>query len=211
MVERRPNQPIAEKTQQEVQKGYNRPSLLRDEDIAFIQHAFARGADEKLDERTRLLIARNVNNPSLTQEQLSTFIGLTTQGTNQILKKGLQILWQASPPELQQRYPEDIINRDRRKHRLTEIEIEERKQKDRNNARSRYYKIQDREAPEEVRGYKKILTEEELKFKKEKISAYNRNYNRNYYKNVRKKKRQEEKRQVELKEQIQVFPEPSNQ
>jgi hypothetical protein len=92
------------------QKEAEKPSRIPDIKIAFIQHAFASGADERLDERRRMFLAHAVTKPHLTLQELAPFAGVgTAEGASHVWSTGLRALWQAAPPELQQRYPLDLL------------------------------------------------------------------------------------------------------
>lgn len=74
--------------------------------IAFVQHAFASGADDKLDERLRLFLAHAVTKPHLTLQELAPLADVgTKERSRQLLQDGLLELWLGSPEELQERYP----------------------------------------------------------------------------------------------------------
>ncbi len=98
------------------QGGAAKPSRIPDYKIAFIQLSFAASADESLDERLRLLLAHAATKPHLTLEELAPFAGVRTgERINQLLNTGVQLLWQNDPPELQQRYPLELLRRHRSK------------------------------------------------------------------------------------------------
>jgi hypothetical protein len=81
-------------------------SRIPEQTITFVQAALATAAAEKLDPRDRRFLAYVVANPLLTMQQLAPFAGIRTrQGAHRIWKAGLQTLWQASPAEIQERYP----------------------------------------------------------------------------------------------------------
>jgi hypothetical protein len=89
-----------------------RQSRISDQKIAFVQHAFASGADDLLNERQRIFLAHAVTKPHLTLQELVPFAGVGTASTvGQLWNTGVKALWQASPPELQQQYPLDLGSR----------------------------------------------------------------------------------------------------
>lgn len=89
------------------------PSRIPALTIAFVQAALATAAAEKLNPRDRRFLAYVVANPHLTLQELASFAGIRTrQGAQRIWKAGLHVLWLASPPELQTRYPlADLLGR----------------------------------------------------------------------------------------------------
>jgi hypothetical protein len=83
-----------------------KPSRIPAQTIAFVQAALATAAAEKLNPRNRRFLAHVVANPLLSLQALAPFAGIRTrQGAHRIWKASLHVLWLASPPELQTRYP----------------------------------------------------------------------------------------------------------
>jgi hypothetical protein len=84
----------------------SKPSRIPEQTIAFVQTALTTAAAEKLNPRDRRFLAQVVANPYLSLQALAPFAGIQTrQGAHRIWKAGLHVLWLASPPELQTRYP----------------------------------------------------------------------------------------------------------
>jgi hypothetical protein len=142
MVERQPNRPSIPESQHTPHEGGNgapgtpiilnerakpppesqegnlpvSPPRIPEQTIIFVQHAYASGADESLKERQRIFIAHAVTKPHLTLKELAPFADVgTAESARHIWDTGLQALWQASPPELQQQYPLDLLRRHRSK------------------------------------------------------------------------------------------------
>jgi hypothetical protein len=89
---------------------------LTDRTIAFIQHSYAAGADEELDERRRLLLARAAAEPHKTLQELAPYAGVSTkERVRQLSDTGIRTLYEADPPELQQRYDLNSLLRSRHK------------------------------------------------------------------------------------------------
>jgi hypothetical protein len=102
------------------QESAAKQSRIPDQKIVFVQHAFASGADDRLDERRRIFLAHAVTKPHLTLQELAPFAGVhTAERARQLWDSGLKALWQASPPELQQQYPLDLL----RRHRLAGVPL----------------------------------------------------------------------------------------
>ncbi len=110
-------QHIVSPPEQPAQADKRKVSRISDQQLAFVQQAYAAGASEKLDERQRIFMAHAVTKPQLTLRELAPFTGVSLQRTHKLLKTGFQTLWEASPLELQQQYPLDILLR----HKLTGI------------------------------------------------------------------------------------------
>ena len=107
----------AQQTEHVPQRGNAaKQSRISDRTITFVQHTFASGADDRLDERRRTFLAHVVTKPYLTLKDLALFAGVgTEEGARQLWDSSLKALWQASPPELQQQYPlVDLSRRIRR-------------------------------------------------------------------------------------------------
>jgi hypothetical protein len=92
-----------------------KPSRIPDQTIAFVQRAFSEGADDKLNQRLRILLAHAVTKPHLPLQELASFAGVrTAERTRQLCSSAIKALWLASPQELQQRYPlADLLRRKR--------------------------------------------------------------------------------------------------
>jgi NUMOD3 motif len=94
-----------------------KPSRIPDRTIAFVQKAFAAGADGKLTEPQKIFIAHVVAKPDLTLQEQAPYAGVATAvEANNVLKRVYKILWQASPPELKQQTT--IIDLARRNRRI---------------------------------------------------------------------------------------------
>jgi hypothetical protein len=110
--------PSVASVEQKAEGNAARPSRIPDYKSAFVQQAYAVGADKSLDERLRLFIAHAVTKPHLKLQELAPFAGVTTaEMARHLWDKGLRALWEASPPELQQQYPLDLL----RRHRSTGV------------------------------------------------------------------------------------------
>lgn len=101
-------------------ESYTKPSRMPDQKIAFVQRAFAAGADERLDDRLRLFMAHAVTKPYLILQELAPYAGVrSAERPRSLLDIGIRVLWEASPRELQQQYPLNIL----RRHRNTGVPI----------------------------------------------------------------------------------------
>jgi hypothetical protein len=102
-----------------------KPSRIPDNVIAFVQHAFASGAGDRLEEKLRFFVAHAITKPHLTLEELSPFGGFGYPGTassaSNLLKEGILQLWLESPEELQARNRiADLLNKTRKRISLSE-------------------------------------------------------------------------------------------
>lgn len=87
-----------------------RQSRLPEKTRGFVQLAFAHGAADKLDERRKWLLARYVVEDKLTLDGLKKYAGVTTaERARQIYNRALHIIWEASPAEVQQRFPKEEV------------------------------------------------------------------------------------------------------
>lgn len=93
-----------------------KPPRIPDQEIAFLQHAFAVGADKSLPERLRFFMAHGATKPHLTLAELALFADVTSGvRAGQLWVEGRQGLWQNLSPEDQQRYPLALFQRHRAK------------------------------------------------------------------------------------------------
>jgi hypothetical protein len=90
-----------------------KPSRIPDQTIAFAQHAFSCGVDDRLDARDRIFLAHVVTKPHLTFRELAPFAGVgTAEGALMLWKRSIRALWLASAPEHQAHYPlADLLRR----------------------------------------------------------------------------------------------------
>jgi hypothetical protein len=110
------NSNLDETQSAQAQKNATKSPQLPDRTIAFIQHSYAAGADEELDERRRLLLARAAVEPHKTLEELAPYAGIgTKERARQLLDTGIRKLYEADPQELQQRYDLDSLLTSRHK------------------------------------------------------------------------------------------------
>jgi DNA-directed RNA polymerase sigma subunit (sigma70/sigma32) len=80
-------------------------SRLPEKTRGFVQHAFAHGAADALDERRKLLLVRYIIDDKSTMKELSKYAGVSQQRVSQLYYGALTRLWLASPPEVQQQFP----------------------------------------------------------------------------------------------------------
>jgi hypothetical protein len=104
----------SEPEQTQSQEITTRPSRIPDQKIAFVQRAYAAGADDRLKDRLRLFMAHAVTKPHLILQELAPYADVkSAERPRSLWDTGIRVLWEASPPELQQQYPLNILLRHR--------------------------------------------------------------------------------------------------
>jgi hypothetical protein len=110
----REGNPSASPVEQKAEGNAAKPSRIPDQKIAFVQRAYAAGADKSLDERLRFFMAHAVAKPHLTLKELAPLAGVgTAERARGLLETGFRTLYDASPTELQQQYPLEFLLRHR--------------------------------------------------------------------------------------------------
>jgi hypothetical protein len=86
-------------------------SRLPRKTLAFIQHAFAAGAADLLDDRKKWLLVRYIVDERTTLDTVKQYAEVTTrEGARRQFFTTLHTIWEASPKPVQQRFPKDVLS-----------------------------------------------------------------------------------------------------